>query len=180
LGVPDEHGGFMRRVFGLAIVAACLIGFLPAASPAVAANVSVDLSTQRMHVEAAGGAHYDWPISSAREGYVTPTGAFQAERFAEVYHSKKYDNAPMPHAIFFYYGFAIHGTNDVRHLGAPASHGCVRLAPQNATKLFKLMRAEGGTITVSGSPPGQPLVNAAVNAGGAQTAGGGLLSIFGL
>ena len=85
----------------------------------------------------------------------------------------------MPHAIFFYYGFAIHGTNQVRHLGSPASHGCVRLAPQNATKLFNLMRAEGGTITISGSPPGQPPVNAAVNGGGVQRAGG-LLSIFGL
>jgi hypothetical protein len=169
----------MRHVFGLALVGAGLIGFLPAGSPAAAANVSIDLSTQRLHVESAGGARYDWPISSAREGYVTPTGSFQAERFAEVYHSKKYDNAPMPHAIFFYYGFAIHGTNEVRHLGSPASHGCVRLAPQNATKLFQLMRAEGGTITVSGSPPGQPPVNAAVNAGGVQRAGG-LLSIFGL
>ncbi len=84
----------------------------------------------------------------------------------------------MPHAIFFYYGFAIHGTNQVRHLGSPASHGCVRLAPQNATKLFN-QRAEGGTITISGSPPGQPPVNAALNSGGVQRAGG-LLSILGL
>ena len=76
-------------------------------------------------------------------------------------------------------GFAIHGTNQVRHLGSPASHGCVRLAPQNATRFFNLMRAEGGTITISGSPPGQPPVNAAVNAGGVQRAGG-LLSILGL
>jgi lipoprotein-anchoring transpeptidase ErfK/SrfK len=170
----------MRHFFGLAILGAGLIGFLPPGSPAAAANVSIDLSTQRLHVESAGGARYDWPISSAREGYVTPTGSFQAERFAAVYHSKKYDNAPMPHAIFFYYGFAIHGTNQVRHLGSPASHGCVRLAPQNATKLFNIMRAEGGTITIVGSPPGQPPVNAAVNAGGVQSAGGGLLSIFGL
>ena len=77
----------------------------------------------------------------------------------------------MPHAIFFYYGFAIHGTNQVRHLGSPASHGCVRLAPQNATKLFNLMRAEGGTKTISVTPPGQPPVNAAVNSGGVQRAG---------
>jgi lipoprotein-anchoring transpeptidase ErfK/SrfK len=168
----------MRRVLNSA-VAAALIGFLAAALPAVAATVSIDLSTQRMHVEGAGGARFDWPISSAREGYVTPTGTFQAERFAAVYHSKKYDNAPMPHAIFFYYGFAIHGTNQVRHLGQPASHGCVRLAPQNATRLFNLMRAEGGTITISGSPPGQPPVNAAVNAGGAPRSSG-LFSILGL
>jgi lipoprotein-anchoring transpeptidase ErfK/SrfK len=168
----------MRRIVSSAVPAA-FIGFLAAALPAAAATVSIDLSTQRMHVEGAGGARYDWPISSAREGYVTPTGSFQAERFAAVYHSKKYDNAPMPHAIFFYYGFAIHGTNAVRHLGSPASHGCVRLAPQNATKLFNMMRAERGTITISGSPPGQPPVNAAVNGGGVQR-GGGLLSILGL
>ena len=171
----NQHGGFMRRVFGSVTTAAALAGLLSTALPAAAATVSIDLSTQRMHVEGDGGARYDWPISSAREGYVTPTRSFQAERFAAVYHSKKYDNAPMPHAI----GFAIHGTNQVRHLGSPASHGCVRLAPQNATRLFNLMRAEGGTITISGSPPGQPPVNAAVNAGGVQRAGG-LLSILGL
>ncbi len=168
----------MRRIANSA-VAAAFIGFLAAALPSAAATVSIDLTTQRMHVESAGGARYDWPISSAREGYVTPTGTFQAERFAAVYHSKKYDNAPMPHAIFFYYGFAIHGTNQVRHLGQPASHGCVRLAPQNATRLFNLMQAEGGTITISGSPPGQPPVNAAVNAGGGPRSSG-LFSILGL
>lgn len=168
----------MRRVLNSA-VAAAFIGFPAAALPAAAATVSIDLSTQRMHVESSGGARYDWRISSAREGYVTPTGTFQAERFAAVYHSKKYDNAPMPHAIFFYYGFAIHGTNQVRHLGQPASHGCVRLAPQNATRLFNLMKAEGGTITISGSPPGQPPVNAAVNAGGGPRSSG-LFSMLGL
>jgi lipoprotein-anchoring transpeptidase ErfK/SrfK len=168
----------MRRIVSSTIVAA-FIGFLAAALPAAAATVSIDLSTQRMHVEGAGGARFDWPISSAREGYVTPTGTFQAERFAAVYHSKKYDNAPMPHAIFFYYGFAIHGTNQVRHLGQPASHGCVRLAPQNAAKLFNLMKGEGGTITISGSPPGQAPIKAAANSGGVPRSSG-LFSILGL
>ena len=168
----------MRHILGSAAVAAASLGLW--AAPAAAANVTIDLSTQRMHVESATGASFDWPVSTARAGYVTPTGSFTPERFAEVYHSKKYDNAPMPHAIFFYYGFAIHGTNEVRHLGQPASHGCVRLAPGNATKLFSLMRSEGGTITVTGSPPGQPLINAAVNDGGARKSGGGLLSFLGL
>ena len=149
---------------------------LALALPASAATVTIDLATQHMHVDSAAGA-YDWPISSAREGYVTPTGTFQPERLAEVYHSKKYDNAPMPHAIFFYYGFAIHGTNEVRHLGHPASHGCIRLAPGNATKLFNLVKAEGATITVTGTPPGQAPY-AAVADGGAKS--GGLLSFLGL
>ena len=97
---------------------------------------------------------------------------------AEVYNSKKYDNAPMPHAIFFYYGFAIHGTNEVKHLGQPASHGCIRLAPANATKLFNLVKAEGGSITITGTPPG-----AAASTAMAQVTpvkGSGLLSFLGL
>ena len=146
------------------------------AAPSLAATVTIDLATQRMHVDSAQGT-YDWPVSTAREGYVTPTGTFQPERLAEVYHSKKYDNAPMPHAVFFYYGFAIHGTNEVRHLGHPASHGCVRLAPQNATKLFNLVKAEGATITITGTPPGQAPYATVADAG--TKASGGFLSFLG-
>ena len=162
----------MRRSAGSAL----FLGLL-ATTSATAATVTVDLTTQRLQVESASGERYVWPISSAREGYVTPTGTFAPERLAKVYYSKKYDNAPMPNAVFFYYGYAIHGTNEVRHLGQPASHGCVRLAPQNAAKLFAMMQSEGGTITVSGSPPGQPPINAAVNSGGQKT--NGLFSLFG-
>ena len=128
-----------------------------------------------MHVESGQGT-FDWPVSTAREGYVTPTGTFQPERLAEVYHSKKYDNAPMPHAVFFYYGFAIHGTNEVRHLGHPASHGCVRLAPQNATKLFNIVKAESATITITGTPPGQAPYAAVADAGKSSS---GILSFLG-
>ena len=163
----------MRTIlFGAALLAT-------AAGPACATvSISIDLAAQSMHVESASGA-YDWKVSTAREGYVTPTGTFAPERLMEVYHSKKYDNAPMPHAVFFYYGYAIHGTNATRQLGQPASHGCIRLAPENATKLFNMMKAEGGTITIAGSPPGQPPVNAAVNAGGTPSTGDGLLSFLG-
>lgn len=155
-----------------------LLGAVLAATalPAAAATVTIDLATQRMHVDSAQGT-FDWPVSSARAGYVTPTGTFQPERLAEVYHSKKYDNAPMPHAIFFYYGFAIHGTNEVRHLGHPASHGCIRLAPGNAAKLFNLVKAEGATITVTGTPPGQAPYAAVADAGSKPS--GGFLSFLG-
>ena len=147
-----------------------------AAVPAWAAvDVTIDLATQHMHVQSAQ-ASYDWPVSTARAGYVTPTGTFQPQRLAEVYYSKKYDNAPMPHAIFFYYGFAIHGSYETKHLGQPASHGCVRLAPANAAKLYSLVRAEGATITITGTPPGQaPYAAVASNAGPTR----GLFSLLG-
>ena len=50
----------------------------------------------------------------------------------------------MPHAVFFTKrGHAIHGTTEVKHLGRPASHGCVRLAPANAKTLFYLVKDAG-------------------------------------
>ena len=178
LGQHDtQHEVYMRTILlGSALTAAVLV--VGVAASADAATVTIDLSTQNMHVESATGASYNWPVSTAREGYVTPTGTFQPERLAEVYHSKKYDNAPMPHAVFFYYGFAIHGTNETRHLGHPASHGCVRLAPANATKLFNLVKSEGASITITGTPPGGTSSYAAV-ADARGTKSGGLLSFLG-
>jgi lipoprotein-anchoring transpeptidase ErfK/SrfK len=65
-----------------------------------------------------------------------------------MWYSRKYDNAPMPHALFFEGGLAIHGTNAIRQLGRPASHGCVRLSPGNARTLFDLVRQHGGAQVV--------------------------------
>lgn len=163
----------MKKIFhGGAILAALVV-----AAPARAAvDISIDLSTQHMHVQSPT-VSYDWPISSARAGYVTPTGTFAPQRLAEVYYSKKYDNAPMPHAIFFYYGFAIHGSYETKHLGHPASHGCVRLAPANAAMLYSLVKAEGATITIAGTPPGQAPYAAVADAG--TTKPGGFLSFLG-
>ena len=160
-----------------ALLCAATLALFAAAPARAEVAVNVDLTTQRMHVQSAEGS-YDWPISSARAGYVTPAGTFRPERMMEVYHSKKYDNAPMPHAIFFFYGFAIHGTNEVKHLGSPASHGCIRLAPANATRLYTMVKAEGATITVTGAAPGTEPYNVAATT--AQSSGGGLLSFLGL
>jgi lipoprotein-anchoring transpeptidase ErfK/SrfK len=53
----------------------------------------------------------------------------------------------MPHAIFFYQGYAIHGTGFVSRLGRPASHGCVRLHPTQAAVLFQLVQRYGNSRT---------------------------------
>jgi hypothetical protein len=60
----------------------------------------------------------------------------------------------MPHSIFFYGQYAIHGTMAVGNLGHVASHGCIRIAPENAATLFALVGREGARITVEGSAPG--------------------------
>src|SRR6185295_16319388 len=87
---------------------------------------------------------YHWTVSTGRPGYATPSGNFGVTRTERVYYSKKYDNAPMPNAVFFTSrGHAIHGTYEIKRLGSAVSHGCVRLAPENAATLFGLVKAEG-------------------------------------
>ena len=112
-----------------------------------AVNVVIDISSQSMSVKVNGWYYGHWKVSTARPGYHTPRGSFRGQRLARVYYSKKYDYAPMPNAVFFHYGFAIHGTYYVRNLGRPASHGCVRLSPANSAQLFNLVQKYGLSST---------------------------------
>jgi lipoprotein-anchoring transpeptidase ErfK/SrfK len=107
----------------------------------------VDLSDQRMEVLVDGRPTFAWKVSTARRGYFTPTGSFKPTRMHKMWYSKKYDNAPMPHSVFFHGGYAVHATDAVKRLGSPASHGCVRLSPQNAADFYQLVKLFGAGNT---------------------------------
>jgi lipoprotein-anchoring transpeptidase ErfK/SrfK len=137
-------GLVMRRLAFAALSAALLLAFTGAATRAEAAVlVRIDRATQTMDVSVDGARLYSWPVSTARPGYHTPVGVFHPQRMAARWFSRVYYNAPMPHAIFFYYGFAIHGSYEISRLGGPASHGCVRLHPRDAAILYGLVQREG-------------------------------------
>lgn len=102
--------------------------------------VTVDKSAQRLSVSVDGYSRYQWPVSTARMGYRTPNGSYRPQRLAVKWFSRKYDWSPMPHSIFFNGGYAIHGSYEVSRLGRPASHGCIRLHPDNATVLYDLVK----------------------------------------
>lgn len=124
------------------------LGLVASALPAAAAiGVNVDLASQRMRVFIDGKLAHDWAVSSGRSGHETPTGNFRPRRLEREWYSRQYDDAPMPHAIFFSGGYAIHGTHETRRLGRTASHGCIRLAPSNARRLFELVDAHGTAQT---------------------------------
>lgn len=108
----------------------------------------VDLSDQRMYVYLDNRLMYTFAVSSGRGKYGTPTGRWNAYWLSPKHRSKKYHNAPMPWAVFFHEGYAVHGTTDVRNLGRPASHGCIRLHPDNAKTFFKLVQASGKESTL--------------------------------
>ena len=135
----------MKLLTGVRLpLAAAFVVSLFAMAPAQAGVlVHIDKSSQRMSVSVDGSARYGWPVSTGRSGYGTPSGVFHPQMMARRWYSKKYYNSPMPHSIFFYYGFAIHGTNDLGRLGGPASHGCVRLHPSHAAALYALVERNG-------------------------------------
>lgn len=132
----------MRKML-VAIMA--LMTFLVAASVAEAGTLvaRINLSKQTMTVTQNGFVRYQWKVSTARKGYVTPTGAWRAYMASRHHRSRKYDNAPMPYAIFFKGGYAVHATFDLKRLGRPASHGCIRLHPDNAAVFFSLAQRAG-------------------------------------
>lgn len=129
--------------FALALVA----GLFSFGASAAVLDVSIDLSAQRMTVSQGGFPRYSWAISTARPGYVTPTGSYRPTRLERMWYSRKYDNSPMPHSVFFRGGYAIHGTQYLKSLGRPASHGCVRLHPDNARTLYSLVQQVGAKNT---------------------------------
>ena len=104
--------------------------------------ITIDKSDQIMYVETLTDT-FEWPISTGRKGFNTPSGQYKPYLLKRLHYSKKYDNAPMPWSIFFHEGYAIHATGEVERLGAPASHGCVRLELKNARWLYRLIDESG-------------------------------------
>lgn len=133
------------RAVLLGAALACALPALPAMAGVVA---RIDQGQQRMRVYVDGMPAYQWPVSTARRGFVTPNGAFRVGRMATMWRSHKYHGAPMPHAMFFRGGYAIHGTYATGALGRRASHGCIRLSPGHAATLFRLARSHGGAAVI--------------------------------
>ncbi|MBW3095736.1 L,D-transpeptidase [Pseudohoeflea coraliihabitans] len=136
----------MRKYF---VAAAVALGFILSATSAQAARLvaKVDLSSQTMVVSQNGKVTYRWRVSTGRKGYGTPTGSYSAKWLSKNHRSRKYNNAPMPYSVFFRGGYAVHGTYDLKRLGRPASHGCIRLHPNNAAKFFRLVQRYGNSNT---------------------------------
>jgi lipoprotein-anchoring transpeptidase ErfK/SrfK len=118
----------------------------------------VDKPTQTMTVTVDGHVRYRWRVSTGATRYSTPAGSYTPFRMELMHYSREWDNAGMPHAIFFTQrGHSIHGS-DHPGLGTAVSHGCVRLTLSNAATLYRLVKSVGMAdtkVVVSGhDPPG--------------------------
>ena len=136
------NGNMLR--FSVGLVLAGLLSTAPVSAALADVVINVDKSQQRMTVMVDGFQKWNWPVSTGVPSRETPSGSFKAFRMEKDHFSKEWDDAPMPNSIFFTMkGHAIHGSYDVKRLGQPASHGCVRLAPENAAQLFTLVKEQG-------------------------------------
>ena len=150
----------MLRLPGYALA---LTGAVLALATPARANIliTVDKSAQQMTVTVDGDPRYIWPVSTGRAGYSTPSGAFTPSSMEREHFSRQWDNAPMPHSIFFTHeGHAIHGTGHAI-TGEAASHGCVRLSEAHAAILYALVKEEGMAktrVVLSGHIPGREMV----------------------
>ena len=131
----------MRRLLVLIAVFAGFFASLSTAQAKVVAEINLPSQTMKVYVN--GTLKHRWKISSARKGYVTPTGNYRPKRMYTMWRSRKYHMSRMPYSVFFRGGYAIHGTGATRKLGTPASHGCIRLRTSNARKFYKLIKRHG-------------------------------------
>lgn len=137
------EGQFKMRFFAIGVFCASLMTSVPLTVEAGQLLAKVDVSEQIMRVYKDGKQIHKWPVSTARKGKVTPRGTWNAKWLSKDHKSSLYNNAPMPYSIFFRGNYAIHGTNQIKRLGRPASAGCIRLHPTNAAKLFAMTRQVG-------------------------------------
>jgi lipoprotein-anchoring transpeptidase ErfK/SrfK len=134
-----------RFVAALLLAAALACGASNAAVAGVI--IQIDKRAQTLTVAVDGEVRYRWPVSTGATGYSTPVGSYTPFRMEVMHYSQEWDNAGMPHAIFFTTrGHSIHGS-DHPGLGTPVSHGCVRLTLSNATTLYQLVQAKGMSQT---------------------------------
>lgn len=123
--------------------AACILALAPSDHSLASVEARISLAQQRMEVHVDGKLTHTWAVSTGREGYDTPTGTYTPYWLSRDHRSQKYDDAPMPFAVFFKGGYAVHGTTSLGMLGRRASHGCVRLSPANARHFFELVQQHG-------------------------------------
>jgi hypothetical protein len=154
LGVGNSPMPLPR--FAVAPFAAALL-FAPAQPASALLEIAIDKHTQTMTVARDGAVLHRWPVSTGLRRYDTPGGRYTPFRMEVDHFSREWDDAPMPHSIFFTRkGHAIHGTTHLRNIGRPASHGCVRLEPANAKLLFEMVKREGMPnvrVTLHGKTP---------------------------
>jgi LysM repeat protein len=110
--------------------------------------IDVDLSSQRVRAYQDNTAVRTMVVSTGIARYPTPTGRFRiyAKYPSVTMSGPGYYLPGVPHTMFFYRGYALHGTYWHNNFGTPMSHGCINLTRSDAAWLYGW--ASVGTLVV--------------------------------
>jgi lipoprotein-anchoring transpeptidase ErfK/SrfK len=121
-------------------------------------RIKVDLSAQRLTMDVDGSSQVFKISSGLAPEHATPGSGrcFRPDFMESMHYSSLYNKAPMPNSVFFNGNIAMHGTEAVKLLGQPASHGCVRLSKADSRIIFEAVLAHGRantSVCVTGKTP---------------------------
>lgn len=127
---------------------------LPEACEGISCTIYAEIikATQTMYLYIGGELVDSFPVSTGTKRYETPEMSLRPSGpIFTKYTSRKFPGGNykglgnMPYAVFIRGGYAIHGTTtgNFKHLGTPASHGCIRLHPDNAIIFQALVKRVG-------------------------------------
>jgi len=110
--------------------------------------IDIDLSSQRLRAYAGNTVLSTMVVSTGIARYPTPTGRWRiyAKYPSITMSGPGYYLPGVPHSMFFYRGYAIHGTYWHNNFGTPMSHGCINLTRADAAWLYSW--APIGTLVV--------------------------------
>jgi lipoprotein-anchoring transpeptidase ErfK/SrfK len=101
--------------------------------------LEINLSTQRLIAWEGSQPVYAIIVSTGKKDTPTPSGIFaiQSKRRLDRMRGDDYDISNVPYSMYFYGGYAIHGTYWHNRFGTPVSHGCINVAVDHAQWLFE-------------------------------------------
>jgi lipoprotein-anchoring transpeptidase ErfK/SrfK len=101
-------------------------------------QIIVSIDQQKLHLYSDGSEVTETLVATGVPGHPTPVGVFSIIQKDRLHHSNIYSGAPMPFMQrITWSGVAMH---EGGNLGHPASHGCVRLPHDFATRLWGLTK----------------------------------------
>ena len=134
----------LRR--GHSLAPAARVAGVPDWSPALwPQRIEIDLSDQRIAAYEGDLRVFGAGVSTGKDGFNTPPGTYNV--YAKLLYDdmtgnlqgEEYDVRKVPYVMYFYLGYAIHGTywhNDFG-TGVRRSHGCVNLSMDDAQWLWQ-------------------------------------------
>jgi len=115
-------------------------------------QIIISIDQQKLHVYSDGAEIAETLIATGVPAHPTPVGVFSVIEKSILHHSNIYSGAPMPYMQrITWSGVALH---EGGNLGHPASHGCIRMPHDFATRLFVLTKL--GARVIIARPELQP------------------------